>query len=139
MTAPGEVGRLPPLNTPRRRGLLSWVRVVGLSGTTVYLVAGGYTGVSQQRVGLPEEVIDCDYRVELLRDRIVAAAERPRHTASDRSGDQIVSTLLRETQAACAVRSPSLRSSLDALNSTFDAFRERVDADLAARRTLRAD
>lgn len=139
LTANDELGRLPPLNTPRRRGFLSWMRIVGLSGMTVYLVTGGYIGVSQQRVGLSSEAIDCDYRVELLRDRVVAAVDRPRHTARDLAGDEVVSTLLRETQAACAPRSTPLRHRLEALDRTFEAYRTRVDDDRTARQEVRAN
>lgn len=114
------------------------MRIVGLSGMTAYLVAGGYAGISQQRTGLSDGAIDCDYRVELLRDRIVAAVERPRHNAHDLAGDEVVSTLLRETQAACAHRSTPLRRNLEALDRALGGFRTRVEADRTARQEIRA-
>jgi hypothetical protein len=79
-----------------------WIRGIGLIGVILYGIAGALTGLAQQRRGLGTDQIDCDYRVELLRDRVVALTERsPQHSLRDPQ-DDVVSTLIRETQTACA-------------------------------------
>ena len=79
-----------------------WVRSFGLIGVILYGVAGAFTGLLQQRSGLGTEQIDCDYRVELLRDRVVALTERSPQQSLRDPQDDVVSTLIRETQTACA-------------------------------------
>jgi hypothetical protein len=79
-----------------------WVRAVGLIGVIFYGIAGAFTGLLQQRVGLPPDQIDCDYRVELLADRVVALTERSPQQSLRDPQDDVVFTLIRETQTACA-------------------------------------
>lgn len=78
------------------------MRIVGLVGVIAYGAVGAAVGVNQQRLGLAPDQIDCAYRVELLRDRVVALTERSVQQSLHDPQDDVVSNLIRETQAACA-------------------------------------
>ena len=71
-------------------------------GTIVYTIVGASMGIAQQRIGMAAGHIDCEYRVTLIRDRVVALLERSPQQAADDPQESIVSTLIRETHKACA-------------------------------------
>lgn len=77
---------------------------MGTAGVIAYGALGVAQGLAQQSPTLPPGEIDCGYRVNLLRDRVVAMTERSPHQRADDPQDEIVSNLIRETRAACASR-----------------------------------
>ncbi len=80
------------------------IRIVGAVGAILWGVVGISKGLAQQTSGLAPESIDCAYRIQLLRDRVVALTERSPHERADDPQDNVVSNLIRETRTACAAR-----------------------------------
>lgn len=119
----------PARNVGRRLWLA--LRLVALTVAILWGVASTGYGVHQQRVGLAPEAIDCSYRADLLRDRIVAVLDKPRFHAPD-ADTTVLTTLLRETLAACAETAPpDVRERLErlaALHLEASATRMRTDA-----------
>ena len=114
------------------RRLYLALRLAALAGAILWGIASTGYGVYQQRVGLAPGAVDCPYRTNLLRDRIVAALEQPPDDAHG-ADTQILATLLRETLAACtsAGTPPEVRSQLERLASLHEeaaATRSRLDA-----------
>ena len=102
MAKSDTAGALKKGSQPQRGRIFMWVRAVALIGVISYGIIGATSGIAQQREGLGADQIDCAYRVELLRDRVVALTERsPQHSLRDPQ-DNVVSNLIRETQTACA-------------------------------------
>ena len=119
-----------PARTVGRKLWLT-VRLVALTGAILWGVASTGYGVHQQRVGLAPGAIDCSYRADLLRDRIVAVLEQPHLRAPD-ADTTVLATLLRETLAACAATAPpDVRHRLERLSALYleaTATRSRLDA-----------
>lgn len=96
------------------------MRIVGTVGIILYGFAAVYTGIAQQRLGLRADAIDCAYRVQLLRDRMVALLERSHRLAGGDPQEHVISNLLRETRAACAAD--------DAHTAQLEEFERRLEA-----------
>ena len=94
-------------------------------------------GVRQQREGLPPDAIDCSYRVELLRDRVVAVMDQLHLQDLDGTRDSLTH-LLRETQAACAAKDQRLARRLEQIRARYDLYLASVDRVDAARQELLA-
>ena len=123
---------------PRLSEGLDWIRLTALVGVILWGVVGAVLGVAEQRAGLQAVAIDCGYRVQLLRDRVVALMDSPPAALRrDRSDDQ-VSTLLRETQAACSSKDERLAKRLRDLSLHLQRFRERQHHDEQAIKELLA-
>ena len=115
---------------------LFWVRLIGLVAIIGYGVIGAYQGVSQQRTGLSAREIDCPYRVSLIRDRVVALTQRLPHQSLHDPQDDVVSTLIRETQAACP--EPDAQHKLERISERLGAYQRNRAEDAKARHELLA-
>lgn len=122
---------------PRGPRFWSWVRLVGAVIAILYGTVGVSLGLSQQQRGLAPGEIDCAYRVELLRDRVVALTER---SPNQRGGDpqvHVVSNSIRETLAACSDNEHARRR-LEAIGTHLSQHAQRSAGDEEARRELLA-
>lgn len=115
-----------------------WAQIVGAVGAIGYGVTGIAMGLSQQRSGLPPDEIDCAYRTELLRARVVALVERSLQQSLQDPQDHVVSTLIRETQAACAANDDETARRLDQVASTLERHLDRRRREAEDRRVLLA-
>ena len=113
------------------------MRVIGSVGVISYGVAGVFAGLAQQRPELPQEKIDCEYRVYLLRERVVARLDQSRPKAQDANRGDPLSTLLRESQAACS-DDPELARRIDTIQGQLAAHQARIQHDARARQELLA-
>jgi hypothetical protein len=95
-------------------------------------------GLAQQRSGLPPDEIDCAYRAELLRARVVALIERSLQRSLQDPQDNVVSTLIRETQAACATNDDESARRLEQVASAFERHLSRRRSEADDRRALLA-
>jgi len=139
LTGSCNLGNCLPLTDPSppgRFGPLTWVHIVLSVAGVLYAVAGAYTGAIQMTVGLPQDEIDCAYRVQLLRDRVIDHTQGPQPRSP--KVDEITSTLLRETQAACSTSHPDLARRIENLDAQYRAFRDRRLRDVQARQELLA-
>jgi len=106
--------------------------------TAVYVFSGVFLGLAQERAGLTPTEARCDYRVELVRDRLVALLEQsqpaghPRVTAA---GERF-STLLHETQAICSAEDSEIRRKIDRISALFEAYIDRSGREEQDRQEL---
>lgn len=114
------------------------MRIVGAVGAIVYGVTGIALGIAQQRPGLPPDEIDCAYREELLRARVVALIERSLQQTLQDPQDNVVSTLIRETQAACAAKDAESARRLEELEAVLHRHLQRRRREAEDRRALLA-
>ena len=96
-------------------------------------------GLWQQIPSLPEDQADCNYRVELMRTRLIALMDRsPGRADAGSEADDDFANLLRETQAACGDASPELAHKLERISQEYALERERRRQSAAARLELSA-
>lgn len=89
---------------------MTWVRIIGIVGVILWGVSAITLGLAQQRSGLAPGEVDCPYRVQLIRNRVVALTLRaPRFREGDPQND-VVLHLIRETQEACSADASSTQS-----------------------------
>ncbi|MCA9634518.1 MAG: hypothetical protein KC420_00600 [Myxococcales bacterium] len=106
--------------------------------TGIYVFSGVYVGLAQQRPGHSPASIRCDYRVELVRDRLVLLLEqatRPGHPRRTAAGERF-STLLHETRALCSAQDSEIERKIDRLSAIFDAYLDRSQREANARQEL---
>ena len=110
-----------------------WVAtsVVGVS----WAAFGIFVGLAHQGLAPEPAVVACDYRVELIRDRLVSLHERP---PSPGEGPKDFSTLLRETRALCAGSDPAVLRKLARIEVLYREFDERFIRHADARQELLA-
>ena len=63
-------------NTPRRRRVFTFLRIGGTVAILVYVFVGVGIGLVQQNPDLPADDVQCEYRVTLIRDRLVSHMDR---------------------------------------------------------------
>ncbi len=112
------------------------MRIFGFVALIGYGVLGAYQGVVQQRVALSPGDVDCPYRVSLIRDRVVALIQRSPHQSLHDPQDDVVSTLIRETQAACPDSDAQQR--LQSIAQRLHAYQRNRAEDAKARHELLA-
>ena len=122
---------------PRGLRFLSWARSVGAVFAILSGVVGVSIGLSQQRRGLAPSEIDCDYRVELLRDRVIALTERSPITRRGDPQVHVVTNSIRETLAACSDNERA-SSRLETIGTHLSQHLQRSAGDEEARRELLA-
>jgi hypothetical protein len=115
-----------------------WAQIVGAVGAIGYGVTGIAMGLAQQRSGLSPDEIDCANRVELLRARVVALLERSLQQSLQDPQDHVVSTLIRETQAACAANDDESARRLEEIESAFERHLDHRRREAEDRRALLA-
>lgn len=138
----------------RRDRVLTTLWVAVTVAAIFYAVIGIFQGLAQQGlVGRPAAVV-CEYRLDLVRDRLIAMFDqRPQmwaeHAAADNfpgphgpdsldpSGSEL-STLFRETFALCAGSDPAFQRRLDRMFALYSEFTERSRRHADARRELLA-
>ena len=113
------------------------MRVAILVLALLWGVSSTVQGVRQQREDLPPDAIDCSYRVELLRDRVVAVMDQLHLQDLDGTRDSLTH-LLRETQAACAAKDQRLARRLEQIRARYALYLASVDRVDAARQELLA-
>ena len=114
MTPPVEAETLQALTQSRAirtQRLFLWSRILGTGLLITFSLWGVVAGLRQQVLGLPPESIDCPYRIQILRDRLLNSMERSRLSAG--SGTAFTQ-LLRETRAACT-SNPALQHKLEVI------------------------
>ncbi len=119
------------------RRLFLAVRVAILVLALLWGVASTIQGVRQQGEDLPPDAMDCSYRVELLRDRVVAVMDQLHLQDPDGTRDSLTH-LLRETRAACAAKDQRLAQRLEQIRARYDLYLASVDRVAAARQELLA-
>jgi hypothetical protein len=115
--------------------LFDVLRVFGAVSIAGFVLTGTLIGLRQQVTGLEADQVDCDYRVRILRDRLLNTMERP--ILSARAEDAF-DTLLRETRAACADRDPELNKKLNEIQGIADQAKAWRTRSAEARAALRA-
>jgi hypothetical protein len=93
----------------------------------VYVFAGVYVGLTLQRDDLDPSKARCDYRVELVRDRLVTLLDQtrpPGHPRTTEAGERF-STLLHETRAICSAQDSEIGRKIDRISVIFDAYLDR--------------
>ncbi|MCA9713150.1 MAG: hypothetical protein H6713_31080 [Myxococcales bacterium] len=117
------------------------LRVAASLALILYVCVGIYHGLANQRLrASPGEHLDCDYRVELTRDRLTSLIEWA-HRVGDVQADKATekfSTLLRDTQTRCVAADPETRDRIDTIERIFAEYEERRGRDRDARETLLA-
>lgn len=115
------------------------IRFVGVFGAILWGVVGVSRGLAQQSLGLPPAEIDCAYRVQLLRDRVVALTQRSPLSGATDPQDDVVSNLIRETRTVCAERRDAESThALDAIDRRLREHLQSRSRDQQARRELLA-
>jgi hypothetical protein len=95
-------------------------------------------GLAQQDPDLPDDEIDCDYRVRLMRDRLLSHMDRSSQAPPRGAAEQKFSTLLRKTRTACADQAPDLAAEIDSIEQIFEEHQARRRDEEAAREVLLA-
>lgn len=122
-----------------RKRFFTILRIGGTVAIVAYVFLGVGMGLFQQDPELPSGEVDCDYRIELIRDRLVSYMDRSTQAPPrDPAADEKFSTLLRKTRAACAVEHPDLVGKLDRIEEIFIEHQERRRTQDAAREELLA-
>lgn len=126
-------------NRPRRRRVFTFLRIGGTVAILVYVFVGVGIGLVQQDPFLPADDVQCEYRVTLIRDRLVSQLDRSTQAPPrDPEADAKFSNLLRKTRAACAAENPDLGRKLDSLERIFSEHQDRRRLHDAARKELLA-
>lgn len=113
------------------------MRIIGIVGVILWGVSSIVLGLAQQKSGLTAGEVDCPYRVRLLRDRVVALTQRaPRFVDGDPQ-DDVVSNLIRETQAACSSDASSI-AALDSIEAGLRQHRQHAASNSEIRHGLLA-
>jgi hypothetical protein len=116
-----------------------WIRILGAVVLIAFTLWGVGVGLRQQMPGLPDDQADCSYRVELMRDRLLALMDRtPSRADAGSEADHDFANLLRETHAACGDASPELAHKLERIAKHHARERERRRQSAAARAELSA-
>lgn len=112
-----------------------WVAtaVVGIFWATV----GIYAGLAQQDLARRPATVVCEYRVELVRDRLINLLEQAPDHFSTPAGAKF-SNLLRETRAICAGTDPATLHKLGRIEALYADFDDRSRRHADARQELLA-
>ncbi|MBK7824182.1 hypothetical protein [Nannocystis sp.] len=112
-----------------------WVAssVVAISWAAV----GIYTGLATQNPARQSAAGFCEYRVELVRDRLINLLEQAPGQISTPAGAKF-SNLLRETRALCAGRDPETTRKLGRIEALYGDFDLRSSRHADARQELLA-
>lgn len=104
-----------------------------------YAAVGIFVGLAQQDLAPRPAIVACDYRVELIRDRLISLHERPPSPGEGTvSSTSDFSTLLRETRALCAGTDPAVLRKLARIEVLYREFDERSVRLADARQELLA-
>lgn len=120
------------MSTPRAFKL---IRIVVSPLVAGLILTGVVTGLWQQRQGLAEQSIDCEFRIKILRERLLDNMERSNLSARNETA---LANLLRETQTACADRDPEFKRKLDVIQRIDEASKAWRLRSAEARAELRA-
>ncbi|MCY1062321.1 MULTISPECIES: hypothetical protein [Nannocystis] len=114
--------------------------VVAAVVAILYALVGIYAGLAQQDIVARPATVVCEYRIDLLRDRLVALFDQKpqRWAEQDAFAAADLSNLLRETQALCAGSDTDLGRRIDRLIALHSEFAERGRRHADARRELLA-
>jgi hypothetical protein len=96
---------------------------------------GIFVGLAHQDLAPRPAQVACDYRVDLIRDRLVSLHERP---PSPGEGATDFSNLLRETRALCAGSDPAILKKLTRIETLYSELDERSHRQADARQELLA-
>lgn len=118
---------------------MTWIRVYVTVGIVVYAVSGIYLGLAQQSLVYPVANLDCGYRIDLARDRLLSLMEqapRVRSSKAETASHQF-SNLLQDTQARCgSTAEHNFREQIESLRKIFHEHQERRMREFDARQRL---
>lgn len=116
----------------------AWVAVS--VAATFYAVIGIYVGLAQQDLTARSGALVCEYRFDLVRDRLVSLFDQKplRWADHEELAAADLSNLLRETRALCAGSDSDLGRRLDRLLALQREFLDRSSRHADARRELLA-
>ncbi len=102
--------------------------------TIAYIVVGLYLGLAQQLLVRPVENLDCDYRIDLVRDRLVSLIEQAPRVRIERArkGKHKFNNLLQDTQTRCSATDPELKAKIHEIRRMYNEFNDRSAAESAA-------
>lgn len=100
-----------------------------------YAAFGIFVGLAHQDLAPRPAVVACDYRVELIRDRLISLHERPPPLGV---GAADFSNLLRETRALCAGSDPAVLHKLARIEVLYSELDVRSDRHADAQQELLA-
>lgn len=127
-----------PLTQPvsaRRDRIVTAIWVATSVVAVAYAAVGIFVGLAQQDLAPRPAVVACDYRVELIRDRLISLHERP---SSPGEGASDFSNLLRETRAICAGSDPAVLRKLARIEALYSDLEGRSNRHAVARQELLA-
>ncbi len=102
-----------------------------------YAAIGIYTGLAQQDLAGRSATIVCEYRVELIRDRLINFFQQAPDRRTPSAGANF-SNLLRETRAVCAGSDPETLRKLGRIEALHHDDDERFQRHANARQELLA-
>lgn len=120
--------------------MLTVLWVAAAVAAIFYAVVGVYAGLAQQDILARPATVVCEYRVALVRDRLIALLDQQpqRWVAQGEPAEAEFSNLLRETQALCAGSDTVVGRKLDRLEALYRDFVERSRRHADARQELLA-
>jgi hypothetical protein len=127
-----------PLTQPvsaRRDRIVTAIWVATSVVAVAYAAIGIFVGLAHQDLAPRPALVACDYRVELIRDRLISLHER---LPPPGEGPADFSNLLRETRAICAGSDPAVLRKLARIEVLYREFDERFDRQADARQELLA-
>lgn len=102
-----------------------------------YAAVGIYAGLAHQDLASRPATVVCEYRVDLIRDRLISLHEQaPDHLPS--SSGATFANLLRETRAVCAGTDPATLHKLGRIEALYRDFDARSQRHADARQELLA-
>lgn len=122
-------------SSPRRflSGVDRIFRVFGSPLLALYLFVGALTGLRQQSTDLPADQIDCEYRAELIEERILALQTYRPQSHSFFSKQDSLTPLIEQSLATCALANSPATPRLEQLRAALLRW-EKAQQDLAPSR-----
>lgn len=122
-------------SSPRRffRGVDRIFRVIGSPLLALYLFVGALTGLRQQSLELQADEIDCEYRAELIEDRLSALQTYRPQSHFLFSKQDSLTPLIEQTLAACARANSPATPRLKHLRAALQRW-EKAQQELAPSR-----
>lgn len=135
-----NLGHSRPLTqsaSARRERIAIAIWVATAVAAILWATVGIYAGLAHQDlVGRPANMV-CEYRMDLVRDRLVNLLEQPPDRLSSSVGAKF-SNLLRETRAICAGTDPATLHKLGRIEVLYRDFDARSQRHADARQELLA-
>lgn len=135
-----NLGHSRPLNqsaSARRERIAIAIWVATAVAAILWATVGIYAGLAHQDLARRPATVVCEYRLDLVRDRLVNLLEQPPDRLSSSVGAKF-SNLLRETRAICAGTDPATEHKLGRIEVLYRDFDARSQRHADARQELLA-